>query len=418
VETKTCCLQKAYPNQVGVFGRFCWHSIKTIDEILCPKRIEKDFVYILQNVLPKGGANEPACFVVRMLHETLHTVTSIPLASFVTKQLQKHQAMAYQLKLQEIETKIEVGRLFLQAKKEKQLKIQRKIDLKEKTQSNIKIHHQKDQFLEEEWEKKLKNSKIIFEWNDWQKRETIEENVFFYYSLNDLLKNSQRFQWQPPSGFPNQQENTSSTTTSITSGSTKFSQQEEQKEENNENDDDDDDDDDDNNDNDNDSKSMDIVAKNLLEDEKFLALLKEKLGLLDQSKKQHIAIQEKKEKKEKEEEEEEDVADEMARIDLQDQMQLLLEEPNPSKASFTIKKMAKLQLSAYKPNTFPMINPGEGWKRLKKTKLPKHFARKVYSCAVEGPKVTFVLFCFILFCFVLSLLLVVCCCSCCLYDHE
>jgi hypothetical protein len=129
------------------------------------------------------------------------------------------------------------------------------------------------------------------------------------------------------------------------------------------------------------------MATALLADEQFLRVLKAKLGLDEESDANEKLKQRRKRSATHEDDGDEEM--EAEHLDLRDHMIRVTEEQDRSKASLMATKMAKLQLRAMNSKLTP-CKPGEGWKRLKVSKLPPNFARSVYGTHTEGPRSVFI----------------------------
>ncbi|DAZ92517.1 TPA: hypothetical protein N0F65_012747 [Lagenidium giganteum] len=393
VELQPCSVQVAQPNSTGVCGRFIWHSSDVMDQQLCRRRLEKDFMYMVQNRKP-NGANDPLYFSVSMRHEVMLAVSAARLSSWLAILAERQRIKDYEAKLLEIEQKIEAGRLVLEAKRDEQQRLEKELagaDAKrtnELTGSDGKLPEPTLQ----EWQARLKQSVVKSEQGDWQQREIKADgaDVVFYYSLNEALPTNHRFVWEKPMGWQDESEeekeekdemnaeaadgaltsrSTSSSGSSVSSRSS-LSDISTQR----------------------DASKQEIarIAAALLEDQQFLAMLREKLGVhvaaakaLGEPKSLHGPGDQAGGTGNDEDN------DDAAQIDLRDQMILLTEEQDHAKASMMAAKMAKLQLAPHNPKTKPVV-PGEGWKRLKATQLPRNFARLVYSEHTEGPRSAFI----------------------------
>ncbi|KAF1788225.1 Ankyrin repeat-containing domain [Phytophthora cactorum] len=134
------------------------------------------------------------------------------------------------------------------------------------------------------------------------------------------------------------------------------------------------------------------MMRSLLEDEQFLQQLKAKLGLTSRSRPVSRATARSGRRSLVFEDEEDE--NDARRVDLNDEMAALEDEAmDRSKSALISAKIAKLQLQL--PQTRakasqPVNHRGEGWKRLKTSRLPPNFARSVYKTHTEGPRSSFI----------------------------
>uniref|UniRef100_K3WNJ9 Uncharacterized protein n=1 Tax=Globisporangium ultimum (strain ATCC 200006 / CBS 805.95 / DAOM BR144) TaxID=431595 RepID=K3WNJ9_GLOUD len=398
VDPQECSVQIAQPNATGVCGRFCWHSVDAVDQSLCRRWLERDYVYIVQNRRP-NGSNDSMYFIVSMAHEAMLDVRAAKLSAYLAMIDERRRKKEYEAKLIEIEQKLEVGRLVLEAKRLEQKRIEQELEaavaVKKQHESGA-AHSRRDTGVLQEWEARMKCSIVKEEQGDWQLREITADDsqVVFYHSLNQHLPPIRRFSWDRPEAWQDRlvsekddefggdgddggNVTSRSDTSSISSSSSSFSNAHDgsldaKQRENDE--------------------TMAQITKALLEDEEFLHTLKEKLGFtalestVNEQATRNVHMSKSKRNSANHNGDDEEEADQ---LDWNDQMMMLTEESDHAKASFMVTKMAKLQLAPHKVQTTP-AKPGEGWKRLKVTKLPKNFARSVYSAHTEGPRSPFI----------------------------
>lgn len=410
VTPRECSVQIAQPNAAGVCGRFCWHSTDAASHWICRRRVEKDYVYIVHNDRP-SGSNDPMYFAVSMAHEVMLHVHAAKLAAYLAMLDERRRKRDYEAKLLEIEQKLEVGRLVLEAKRQEQKRIEQELEaaavLKRAKSASARAKMKKlmpnsdagslseteAASVLQEWDARLQQSVVTDEQGDWQQREITADDalVVFYHSLNQHLPLIHRFAWERPDTWqerlPDASSDKDDDNKNLTSRSDSSGDFDE------EGDDDGAGDAVDSEQQEND-EAMARITRVLLEDEQFLAILKEKLGLgaLEATLSEQ-ALANKLQKKNRRRSSVHDDSkqdDEALQVDWDDQMTMLTEESDVARASLMATKMTKLQLMPHEMHTSP-LNPsaGEGWKRLKNSKLPKNFARSVYLAHTEGPRSAF-----------------------------
>ncbi|TYZ58648.1 hypothetical protein PybrP1_009235 [[Pythium] brassicae (nom. inval.)] len=396
VEPQECSVLAAQPNATGVCGRFCWHSIDHVDTFLCRRRAERDYWYIVHNERT-SGSNSPMYFAAAMTHEAMAGVHAAKLSAYLALLDERRRQRDYEAKLVEIEQKLEVGRLLLDAKRQEQKRIEQELAAAaaRKLDAMRSASACSDAVLRE-WDARMQQSVVREEQGDWQLREVTADDalVVFYHSLNPHLPSLHRYSWERPSGWlerttsgdedaskqPDDDSNSESHTSRSDASSAASNESSDaldtEKKANDE--------------------AMAQITRGLLEDQQFLQILKDKLGLSalesavnDQALASKLRKQSHQNGGNRAFEEEED-DDDALQLDWDDQMLMLTEESDRAKASLMATKMAKLQLlPPHKAQTRP-IHPGEGWKRLKVSKLPRNFARSVYSAHTEGPRSAFI----------------------------
>lgn len=415
VTPRECSVQIAQPNATGVCGRFCWHSTDTVNHWICRRRVEKDYVYIVHNDTP-SGSNDPMYFAVSMAHEVMLHVHAAKLAAYLAMLDERRRKRDYEAKLLEIEQKLEVGRLVLEAKRQEQKRIEQELEaaavLKRAKSASARAKTKKlmpnadadsgslseaeTASVLQEWDARLQQSVVVDEQGDWQQREIKADDalVVFYHSLNQHLPLIHRFTWERPDTW---QERSSDAADDKSEDNKKFLTSRSDNSADSEEDDEDEGGaggglDSERQEND---EAMTRITRVLLEDEQFLTILKEKLGLgaLEASlSEQALAnkLQKKNRWRSSAHGNDDEQDDEALQVDWDDQMTMLTEESDVARASLMATKVAKLQLMPREARTSP-LNPsaGEGWKRLKNSKLPKNFARSVYLAHTEGPRSAF-----------------------------
>lgn len=375
-------VQIAQPNATSVGGRFTWHAIDPIAHHLNRPRKEKDYVYIIDNHLT-CGSNGAIWFIVSMTHEVVRDVAAAKLADHLQMLEDRRRQKEYEEKLMEIEKKIEIGRLQLEAKRQEQKRIEEELTAKAAMTAD---HFNTNKMAETtllEWEERLQSSIVVNEQVGWQRREITEDQsqVIFYYSLNEALPRAHRFCWGKPVIWPVDEEDddgsgrseASLTSRSDASSSSSSSSQS--------------DDDGLSEDQRKLQEAVTQMATALLADEQFLCVLKAKLGIDSDDDHRH---QRRKSTKRPGDDGDDDEDTDADRLDLKDHMIMLTEEQDRSKASLMATKMVKLSLPSKSIKQMHQAKPGEGWKRLKVSQLPKSFARSVYSTRTEGPRSSFI----------------------------
>lgn len=411
VTPRECSVQIAQPNATGVCGRFCWHSMDAVSHWICRRRVEKDYVYIVHNDTP-SGSNDPMYFAVSMAHEVMLHVRAAKLASYLEMLDERRRKRDYEAKLLEIEQKLEVGRLVLEAKRQEQKRIEQELEaaavLKRANSASAKSKTNKlapgfgsesgseseiSVRILQEWDARMRQSFVTDEQGDWQQREITADDalVMFYHSLNQHLPLLHRFTWERPESWQERtpdvdnkdDENKNLTRRSETSADSDEDDEDGEEggaldSEQREND-----------------EAMARITRVLLEDEQFLLILKEKLGLgaLEATLSEQAVANtlQNKNRRRSSAHDDDDQDDEALQVDWDDQMTMLTEESDVARASLMATKMAKLQLMPPHQTRTSPLNPaaGEGWKRLKNSKLPKNFARSVYLAHTEGPRSAF-----------------------------
>lgn len=372
VDSQPCNVQVAQTNATGVTIRACWHSIDVIDGHICRRRLERDFLYVLQNHMP-NCSGDPMYFVVAMAHEAVRDVHVKKLSAYLAVLDERRRKQEYEAKMIEIEQKIEQGRLLLAAKQEEQKRLQEQTaaaDAQRADRSRDKLY---DEPVLREWQQRLGESIVLEAQCDWQLRELAvdDTSVVFYHCSNAGVPALQRFSWERPAAWIasssglEEQEAGSITDRSIASDKSAVVSTVVVR-------------------NENDALIAQLTSK-LLEDEHFVDVLRAKLGILPPKEDTHRArLRSSQSTTSTGEQETEDT-----QVDWNDQLLLAMEEPDRSRASLMVTKMAKLQLKPQTTLTRPKA-PGEGWKRLKVTRLPKNFARSVYSRHTEGGRASFI----------------------------
>ncbi|KAF1319071.1 hypothetical protein FI667_g13339, partial [Globisporangium splendens] len=244
VDPQECSVQIAQPNATGVCGRFCWHSVDVVDRLLCRRRLERDYMYIAQNRRP-NGSDDSMYFIVSMAHEAMLNVRAAKLSARLAMIDERQRKKEYEAKLIEIEQKLEVGRLMLEAKRLEQKRVEQELAAVKKQHESGAAHSRRDTAILQEWEARMQCSIVEDEQGDWQLREITADDsqVVFYHSLNQHLPPIHRFSWDRPEAWQDR---------SVS-----------EKDDEREND-----------------EAMAQITKVLLEDEEFLHILKQKLGLM------------------------------------------------------------------------------------------------------------------------------------------
>ncbi|RLN97910.1 hypothetical protein BBJ28_00012474 [Nothophytophthora sp. Chile5] len=368
VDAQHCSVAVAHANTPGVCGRYCWHETEPVEKLLCRRRVEKDLVYILQNRLT-SGPNDPTYFSVSLAHEVLKDVQGARLATYLALMAEREARAAYEKKLLEIEQKLEAGRLALEAKRQEQQRLEQELQA---TAAQAEIRRgaggsgRNDEVLAEEWTQRLEASVLLEQRGLWQLREltTDSSGVVFYYSVNPELPGSHRFLWEPPGEWrrrasEDEDEDVEQLSTARSAGSAASSAASSTKSPLAAN-----------------AEAQAKLAHNLLEDEQFLQRLKAKLGLPTSSRPStrattgrggdQLVLQDE---------------DDAGRCDWLEEVAGMAEEgADPTKAALLATRMARLKLPQ------AASRRGEGWKRLKTSRLPTNFARRAYRTHTEGPR--------------------------------
>ncbi|TMW66984.1 hypothetical protein Poli38472_012100 [Pythium oligandrum] len=375
VTPQPCSVLMAQPNATGVGGRATWHSIDVIQyqQHLNRRRVEKDYVYLVLNTLTRGS-NDPLYVIVSLNHEVMQDVRLARLSKYLEMIEERRRKQEYEAKLLEIEHKIELGRLQLEAKRQEQQRLSQLLDAKAAL-ANERLHGERSSMTDAmlmEWEARLQSSTVEEEQVGWQRRMITqdESDVVFYYALNESLPRRLCFAWERPSDWVEQEEqeelSARTETSDLEEDDTVMLQEKQQQAQD----------------------AVTQLAQALLADEQFLAVLKVKLGL-------DIELTESEQEKKAHRRRStlnngagEDDSSENDRMDLQDHLLRVTQHEDPLRGSLMALKMAKLELPAAVIPT--KLLRGEGWKRLKVSRLPKNFARGVYSRHTEGPRSAFI----------------------------
>ncbi|KAL3656439.1 hypothetical protein V7S43_018664 [Phytophthora oleae] len=382
VVAQYCSVTTAHPNAPGVCGRYCWHEIDPIETQLCRRRVEKDLLYVIQNHLT-SGPNDPTYFSAAMSHETMVGVLGARLSSYLALVAEREARAAYEKKLYEIEQKLEAGRLALEAKRQEQKRLEQELQVtaaQAEARSKGGINSATEGAVEHEWTQRLAGSIVLEQQGWWEMRElTVDDSgVVFYHSLNEGLPVARRFLWEPPEEWVNTEDKDddevlrpSMTHRSAFSAASRSSTLTAKQRAN--------------------TETQAELTRSLLEDEQFLRQLKAKLGLSSRSRPASRATIRTGRCSLIFNDEEEDEND-ARQIDLNDEMAALLDEGmDRSKSALVAAKVAKLQLHLVpQTNARPVNHRGEGWKRLKTSRLPPNFARSVYNARTEGPQSSFI----------------------------
>jgi hypothetical protein len=392
VVAQYCSVTTAQANSPGVGGRHCWHETDPVEVPLCRRRVEKDLLYVVRNHLT-SGPNDPTYFCVAMSHEVMVDVLGARLSSYLALLAEREARAAYDKKIHEIEQKLEAGRLALEAKRQEQKRLEQELEAaaaQAEARSKGGISNVTEEAVEQEWAQRLAGSIVLEQQGLWQMREVTADAsaVVFYHSLNAGLSVARRFLWQPPEEWEKTEEDDSGdaqkaslTFRSTLSAASKSSAASSAvsaistKQRVN-------------------SKAQAELVRSLLEDEQFLRQLKTKLGLSSRSRPTSRATTRTGRRSLIFEDEEEDESD-ARQVDRNDEIAALMEDGmDRSKAALVSAKMAKLQLQLV-PQTRAKASQavnrrGEGWKRLKTSRLPPNFARRVYTAHTEGPRSSFI----------------------------
>ncbi|CAK4494415.1 unnamed protein product [Aphanomyces euteiches] len=363
VDAKAYGLVRGYPNQTGLTGRFSWHSDEAVvaHDLIRP-RLEADFAILAYNRMVRGG-NDPNMYTLNMRHETIDKLSTSGLHVYLAAQEKIKEEERLQAQLAEIETKLAAGRLALDAKRAERRRLEAEAQVwQEKRAKQLEGSLAMPESTIQEWQDRISRSHVVREWNEWEERELDESGVLFYRHINPEL--TRAVQWTPPEGWACENESTLPPTISPPMASdTSSSKASTPRELDN---------------------SIDAMAKALVENEMFVKMLEEKLGLVKN-------VHGKKPSKSQPQDEnsssdEEDVSDDDDTVAGRVLGILSNDDTTQDTNTATVKRLTRLELA----HESRQVNPGEGWKRLKATRLPKTFAKKVYSTAIAGPTASFI----------------------------
>ncbi|KAG6956735.1 hypothetical protein JG687_00010419, partial [Phytophthora cactorum] len=334
-----------------------------VEKFLCRRRVEKDLLYVIQNHLT-SGPNDPSYFSVIMSHETMADVLGARLSSYLAMIAEREARAAYEKKLYEIEQKLEAGRLALERKRQEQKRLEQELEAaaaQAEARSKGGVNSATEEAIGQEWAQRMAGSIVLEQQGLWEMREITADSsgVVFYHSLNEGLPVSRRFLWEQPEEWEENDDEDSKP--SLTKQRVN-------------------------------SEAQAEMMRSLLEDEQFLQQLKAKLGLTSRSRPVSRATARSGRRSLVFEDEEDE--NDARRVDLNDEVAALEDEAmDRSKSALISAKIAKLQLQL--PQTRakasqPVNHRGEGWKRLKTSRLPPNFARSVYKTHTEGPRSSFI----------------------------
>ncbi|KAF0756523.1 hypothetical protein AaE_004598 [Aphanomyces astaci] len=235
-----------------------------------------------------------------------------------------------------------------------------------------------------EWAHRVAHSRLVRDWNGWEERELNESKVLFYHHSNPTLTVAS--QWTPPPEWPPDDDSAAPLPPPSATGDA-F-------------------DDDDNDDTSTDAaelesaridNSIQSIAKSLADNETFVDLLREKLGLKSRkasTSRRHSSLKNAPLSPTKSHGDSSD-DDDQAPSDDEDTIagrvlrMLAQDESTQDTNTASVKRLTRLQILKEAPQVHP-ITLGEGWKRLKPTRLPKTFAKKVYTTTIAGPTASFI----------------------------
>ncbi|OQR97515.1 hypothetical protein THRCLA_06919 [Thraustotheca clavata] len=360
LDAKAYGLKGGYLNQTGLSGRFSWHSDDAVfaDNLIRP-RLEKDFVVLGVN-LRACGSNDPNMYTLQMNHEAIDSIKTSGLHVFMAAKQRQLEEERLRQQMLEIETKLQAGRLVLDAKRAEKRRLESEaLVQKERRHKQLDGKAAVEEATIQEWHDRVVDSIVLKEWNGWEERRHKATNTIFYHHVNPELENGNS--WTPPLGWPLDDEqpieyeplSRPSTAASVQSTIEEIKSVEDE---------------------------LDNMAKNLTENELFLDLLREKLGLsINQGKrKKHVDEEASSSGDESnEEDDDEGIAAKVLRS-------LEREESIQEVSSMSIKRLTRLHITRETSPNQP-IRPGEGWKRLNVAKLPKSFAKKVYEPSIAIP---------------------------------
>lgn len=395
-------------NAPHVGGRYCWHETRAVDYELVRTRTARDYLYVVFNTPARGGSNDATLFAIAMAHERMLDVRNCgKLAQYMAVLAERRRQEEREQELREVERKLAAGRLLLEAKRQEQQRTETALQVAAaRAQDRLDGHHTVTSKASDEeaggtgedgreWMERVAQSVVEDVRGGWERRVLPQDDgVAFYRSVNDQLPARHRFWWQPPIGW----DDGDVAATAVPPDSTEVQREDKAK--------DDGDSDDDDSDEENagaleqehakNAKDMATMARELLSDAQFLSLLKEKLGLPpDPSEVASSAISSASDASNANSDASRRQSDVLTRLGLgstgvYDESEV----SDASKAGLVASRMAKLAIPVHLEPSRPVVaargRPGEGWKRLARSKLPQGFARRVYEPRVQGPRSAFV----------------------------
>lgn len=389
----------ATPNAPHVGGRYCWHETRPValGVELTRFRVARDYLYIVVNVLARGGSNDGTLFAIQMAHERMLDVRNCgKLAEYMAMLARRKQQEQREQELKQVEAKLAAGRLLLEAKRQEQQRIEAQLQVAAaRAQDRLEGHHHGNSEKEEattgtgddgrEWQLRVDQSVVLTVQGGWEQREMQEEGgVIFYRSVNSELPARHRFRWEPPVGWENVESVGESTEANPADAKLK--------DETNQDKDGDSDSDEEETDalaaeHAKNTSELANMARELLRDTQFLALLKEKLGLPADLIETNVSSS-KKSISGGSQEHRVGQQDVLARLGLAGNEEK--DVADGSKAALLASRMAKLTIPVHPEARRRVDKPGEGWKRLARCRLPQDFARRVYRPRVEAPRSAFI----------------------------
>ncbi|EQC29502.1 hypothetical protein SDRG_12750 [Saprolegnia diclina VS20] len=369
LRAKAYGIRGGYLNRTGLSGRFSWHSDDVVDaEDLVRVRLEKDYVVVAENKRSRGS-NDPNMYTLEMRHEAIEAVHTSGLHAFLAAKQKQREEARLQQQMREIEVKLQAGRLALDAKRAEKRRLEAEALLKkEHMQAERDGKAAIDASTVDEWRDRVAHSVLLREWNGWEERRHDPTHVVFYHHSNPELLNGSS--WDPPPGWPLDNEDETPLEAPLSSSDSPRSLLSEPLREPN--------------DETKEDEDVAKMAKQLAENEVFLELLRDKLGLVAKRKraKTHANTHDdsSSESGDSENDDDDGIA---ARV-----LRTLEREPSIQETStMSVKRLLRLQITKEATPTQP-VRPGEGWKRLNVAKLPKSFAKKVYEPSTATPPPT------------------------------
>ncbi|OQR84486.1 hypothetical protein ACHHYP_13312 [Achlya hypogyna] len=352
-QAKAYGIRGGYLNQTGLSGRFSWHSDDVVDaEDLIRVRLEKDYAVVAEN-RRACGSNDPNMYTLAMRHEAIDAIHTSGLHVFMAAKARQLEEERLRQQMLEIEVKLQAGRLALDAKRAEKRRLETAaLVQQEQRQLQLDGKDAVEATTIDEWRDRVADSVVVREWQSWEVRRHGPTQVLFYHHTNPEVQNGNA--WTPPHGWPLDDEAAPPEPSPRSSEASTVSVH-------------------------GDDNEVATLARQLTENEEFLALLREKLGLSERSGKKRSAAVDDEASSDSDESDDDDdgiAAKVLRTLEREDSIQ--------DTTSMSVKRLTRLQITREATPTQP-IRPGEGWKRLDVAKLPKSFAKKVYEPSIATP---------------------------------
>lgn len=365
VPVRECGLQAALPNAAGVGGRTTWHATAaTVDE-LCRRRDARDLLAIACSH-ESSGAGDATSFYAALRHEALADVVGARLAQFLARQSERRRREQHEREALELERKLAAGRVLLEAKRQEQLELERRLQLAAARADDRLAGHSdtNDEQLAAEWAARMAQSTVTDVQRGWERRE-LEGGVAFFAASNEALPARHRFAWRPPPTWTDQADpqDQDDDYDDSDEGDEDRAALAERHEEN--------------------ERGLARLARELLSDAGFLSLLRDRLGLPAATTRPTTSSTQTTDTGEQDD----DDGDLLARLGLEGPVDEAAVGDAAQHGAMAA-RMARLRVPL--AADVKQRRPGEGWKRLKETRLARGFARSVYATRVERPRSAFV----------------------------